>query len=336
MTQRYCTNCGAELTEDARFCPSCGSPAHESAAVSTPEADVPVPPLPDQDQARGFAPPSQQAGEPPRRSTANKLLLFGCLGVGLVLVLAVLAGGLGLVAVIGGSGGSEEGSGGGSGKKAVSGADKNLERGEEVGSAEKPNRQENPEPAPAPPPAPEPIQLSGTGSQASKFFELEEGLTVIDMVHQGQTNFIVSLLDEQGREVSYALANDIGAVEVSNAVHIAKAGRYILDITADGPWQMTIRQPRPADAPEVNSFSGKGSAATELFSMSSGLKRINFTHQGEANFIVSLLDEEGREVEFALANEIGNVQTSSTATILEDGIYLFQVQADGPWTIDVQ
>lgn len=159
---------------------------------------------------------------------------------------------------------------------------------------------------------------------------------MIEMAHQGQTNFVVTLLDEQGREVSCALANDIGTVEVSNAVHIAKAGRYILDVMADGPWQMTIRQPRPADPPEVSSFSGEGSAATELFSMSSGLKRVNFTHHGEANFIVSLLDEEGREVEFALANEIGNVQTSSTATILDDGIYLFQVQADGPWTLDVK
>lgn len=322
MAQRYCTNCGAELSEDDRFCPSCGSPAHETAAVSTPEAEVPVPPLPE-----------QQTEGPRRRSTANKLLLFGCIGVVLLLVFIVLAGGLALVAGISGSGGngggSEEGIGGGSGKKAASGADKNVER-KEGGSAEKP------EPAPAPPPAPEPIQLTGTGSQASKFFELEEGLTVINMAHQGQTNFIVTLLDEQGREVSYALANDIGTVEISGAVHIAKAGRYILDVTADGPWQMTVRQPRTADAPEVGSLSGEGSAATELFSMTSGLKRINFTHQGEANFIVSLLDEEGREVEFALANDIGNVKTSSTATIPEDGIYLFQVQADGPWTIDVQ
>jgi uncharacterized Zn finger protein (UPF0148 family) len=43
MAQRYCTNCGAELREDDRFCPNCGRPVHETAAVSTPEADVPVP-----------------------------------------------------------------------------------------------------------------------------------------------------------------------------------------------------------------------------------------------------------------------------------------------------
>ena len=46
MAQRYCTTCGSSLPEDARFCGSCGSPAHRTAAVATPEADVDVPPVP--------------------------------------------------------------------------------------------------------------------------------------------------------------------------------------------------------------------------------------------------------------------------------------------------
>jgi hypothetical protein len=44
LAQRYCTNCGAKLAEEVRFCPNCGRPVHETAAVSTPEADVSVPP----------------------------------------------------------------------------------------------------------------------------------------------------------------------------------------------------------------------------------------------------------------------------------------------------
>ena len=46
MAQRYCTTCGSSLPEDARFCGSCGSPAHRTAAVATPEADVDVPLVP--------------------------------------------------------------------------------------------------------------------------------------------------------------------------------------------------------------------------------------------------------------------------------------------------
>ncbi len=48
MADRYCGNCGQELSSDHRFCPGCGRPVHETAIVPTPEADVPVPPPPDQ------------------------------------------------------------------------------------------------------------------------------------------------------------------------------------------------------------------------------------------------------------------------------------------------
>ena len=51
------------MPEDARFCGSCGKPAHQTAAVATPEADVPVPPPPD---PLASAPPSgtrQASGE---------------------------------------------------------------------------------------------------------------------------------------------------------------------------------------------------------------------------------------------------------------------------------
>jgi hypothetical protein len=46
MADRYCRNCGHELAEDDRFCPSCGKPAHEPAHLPTPEADRPVSRIP--------------------------------------------------------------------------------------------------------------------------------------------------------------------------------------------------------------------------------------------------------------------------------------------------
>ena len=55
MAQRYCTNCGAEPREDASFCGKCGRPVHETARVSTLEADVPVPPPPVQDERTAAA-----------------------------------------------------------------------------------------------------------------------------------------------------------------------------------------------------------------------------------------------------------------------------------------
>ncbi len=99
---------------------------------------------------------------------------------------------------------------------------------------------------------------------------------------------------------------------------------------------MDVRQPRPSDAPEKTSFSGQNNAATDVFRLSDGLKKVHMTHQGEGNFIVSLLDDEGRDVQFALANDIGTVDVSSTAIIPSDGLYLFTVEAEGPWTIHIE
>jgi hypothetical protein len=43
MADRYCGNCGNELSQEDQFCRSCGRPVHRAAAVPTPNAGVPVP-----------------------------------------------------------------------------------------------------------------------------------------------------------------------------------------------------------------------------------------------------------------------------------------------------
>ena len=101
MANRYCSNCGHELSQEAQFCQNCGSPAHQTARVPTPEADVPVPPLPGQQQAgESGPPPTQQASaSPQRRSTASKLFI-GC--AGLVVVSFLVVGCFGVLVVAGG------------------------------------------------------------------------------------------------------------------------------------------------------------------------------------------------------------------------------------------
>src|SRR5215207_9438429 len=102
MAQRYCTNCGAELREDDRFCPNCGRPVHETAAVSTPEADVPVRQPPQQEEA-GTQPLEQTEAQPRGPWTTGRLVL-GCLGVFFV----VFVVGACLAALAGNGGGGNE------------------------------------------------------------------------------------------------------------------------------------------------------------------------------------------------------------------------------------
>jgi hypothetical protein len=168
-------------------------------------------------------------------------------------------------------------------------------------------------------------------------FRLEQGLTLIGMVHGGDGNFIVDLLDENGNPVApMGLANEIGAFKGITPVQITRGGQYLLDIQANGPWEIIVDQPRVENAPERRSFSADIPAPTPFFELSGGLHRVHMTHQGNGNFIVDLLDENGASVTpMGLANEIGPFEGSRAVQVPEDGVYLFAVQANGPWTIQI-
>ena len=183
---------------------------------------------------------------------------------------------------------------------------------------------------------PAPINLSGNGQTATNPFELESGLAIFTMTHQGQRNFIVGLIDSSGKDVNPVVANSIGPSEVSKAVNIPKKDDHLLNVNADGPWTIEVNQPRPSSAPATTSFDGSGDAATSLFELSSGLHTINMSHQGERNFIVALLDKNGKAVDPVVANEIGVANPSKAVRVPKEDIYLLNVTADGPWTIEIE
>jgi hypothetical protein len=89
--ERYCGNCGHELSPEDQFCPNCGKPVHRTARVPTPEADVPVPPPP-QPGGTGAAAseqPAQDSGEPVTKPFTWRLfaLVFLAAGFGTVIIL---------------------------------------------------------------------------------------------------------------------------------------------------------------------------------------------------------------------------------------------------------
>lgn len=62
--------------------------------------------------------------------------------------------------------------------------------------------------------------------------------------------------------------------------------------------------------------------------------RFAITHEGEGNIRIRLLDQEGRRVAGVL-NDRGSVETVEQDE-LDPGVYLFDVQAEGDWTIEVE
>lgn len=82
-----------------------------------------------------------------------------------------------------------------------------------------------------------PLTLTGHGPMATDFFTMS-GLTTFELGHQGNSNFAVVLLDTNGEMVDL-LANEIGSFTGSTAT--GGTGIYLLDIQADGDWQVTIK-----------------------------------------------------------------------------------------------
>ena len=90
-------------------------------------------------------------------------------------------------------------------------------------------------------PATLPVTLGGEGQQVSSFFEMEAGLAIFRLTHDGRSNFAVWLIDSQGQRVEL-LVNEIGSFDGSTAIGIDQTGVHILDVTADGNWTVSIEQ----------------------------------------------------------------------------------------------
>lgn len=184
-------------------------------------------------------------------------------------------------------------------------------------------------------PEPSPIKLSGTSQQASQKFSLENGLSVFKMTHTGTSNFAVVLMDSDGQRVEL-LVNEIGKFDGAKAVGIAKKGEYILDVSADGKWTITIEQPRPVTAePTPKTFTGTGQQVSPFIKLEKGLATFKLRHTGKSNFAVVLMDKSGNREEL-LVNEIGDFDGSKAVGISSSGIYLLDISADGAWTASME
>ena len=203
-------------------------------------------------------------------------------------------------------------------------------------TTEKTTSRNEPKQEKAPEKTPEPITLTGSGQQATSKFTLKKGLSIFKIKHTGgNRNFTAYLVDGSGEELNL-LANEIGSANVSKATNIRSDGDYLLNVNADGNWEITIEQPRSNNASSTRTFTGSGQQATELFNLDKGLKTFKITHTGKSgNFTVYLVDNEGNDLDL-LANEIGAANTSKAVGIRESGIYLLNVNADGDWSITIQ
>ena len=155
------------------------------------------------------------------------------------------------------------------------------------------------------------------------------------MSHDGQSNVIIRLLDENGETID-TLFNQIGEFRGEQGFGLAGGGKRLLDVAADGNWTVAIRQPRPtAGQTPPTELQGRGYEATPFIQLEKGLVVFKMRHNGESRFRVTLRDENGRPVE-TLVNTLGAFDGSKPVSIEKPGIYFLNVGADGDWSIDAQ
>jgi hypothetical protein len=184
-------------------------------------------------------------------------------------------------------------------------------------------------------PQDESISLQGTGRQATQKFELQPGLSVFEVAHEGQSNLIIKLLDENGKEID-TVFNQIGPFVGQRGLHVPQGASYLLDVVADGDWAVDVRQPRPAAGQSSPiHLEGQGSRATPFVQLDKGLVVFKMKHDGEDRFRVTLLDKDGNPIE-SLINTLGQFDGSKPLSIEEPGIYFLNVSGDGDWSIDVE
>jgi hypothetical protein len=83
--------------------------------------------------------------------------------------------------------------------------------------------------------------FSGRGPQATRLFDLPQGLLVFEVEHRGNEGaFSVRLMAEEGGVVEQLASGD-GRFGGSRAIGIPRAGRYLLDVAATGDWTVRVR-----------------------------------------------------------------------------------------------
>jgi hypothetical protein len=180
-----------------------------------------------------------------------------------------------------------------------------------------------------------PIKFSGKSSQATAKFKYSGGLCLWKVKHNGTSNFQVHLLDTKGREIDTCI-NEIGRYDGTQVIPIKKAGEYMLNVTADGAWSITIEEPKPtATQSKPYSIKGKGRAVSEFINLDDGAALFKVMHQGEGTFRVKLFDAKGRLIQH-IAAVIGPFEGSKIFTIEDKGTYILNISGDGDWKVSIE
>lgn len=178
--------------------------------------------------------------------------------------------------------------------------------------------------------APETQSFSGSGQEVRQGISIQGGLTVVRATHSGESNFQVSLANDS--EFNDNFINVIGDFDGAQA-DLIEEGEYILEVNADGNWEIDLEQPRSGQGESLpTSFSGSGPDVVGPVQFG-GTGVATGEHDGESNFQVQIYPMTGSFGEVVF-NEIGSFEGETTYSF--DTIGWVDINADGNWSVELE
>lgn len=176
----------------------------------------------------------------------------------------------------------------------------------------------------------ESYSFSGSGESVEEGLDIGGGLTVVRGSYSGESNFQVSLVNDSQYDDNFI--NVIGNFDGAQA-DLIDSGEYLLEVNADGSWDVEVRQPRAAAGESLpESLSGNGPDVIGPIEFD-GTHIADGSHSGESNFQATVYPMEGSFGE-SLFNEIGEFDGETTFSF--SGVGWVDVNADGDWEIDIE
>lgn len=234
---------------------------------------------------------------------------------------------------------------------ALSGCGKSAEekKKEELEEQDKAAQEGDPTDPGTPPPPPTPSgpgefvfanatekEWTGTGNKVVDGIVLKKGGAVFRFKHEGESNFIVQLLEPTGADAGPSQQNEIGKVDgAEDFVEVEADGDYKFEVQADGAWTIAMRGVEKGDFPSA--LEGTGMKVTHAFTLEKDKPyKLSATHDGDSNFSVILFNAGTGKYGDLLVNEIGAYNGESAISVKETGYYLLEIDADGKWTANVE
>lgn len=176
-----------------------------------------------------------------------------------------------------------------------------------------------------------PFTLKGRGNKVAKFKIPEDAPAVASITNRGTSNFVLWTVGADG-STNGLLVNEIGNYKGTRLFDVSSGDHSVaFKIESNGSWTIAVEPvTRARKWDGATRLSGTGSDVIQLTSPTSGLTTATITHKGQSNFAVWAYSSDGRDL---LVNEIGRYSGES---LLPDGTVLFEIEADGAWTMAVQ